>query len=168
MQLSGEHTEVCQYYAFFTGVATPESHPHLWKRLRDEFGPIRKVTKDYPDVPFANAFIGNYIRNELLSREGLCAQILDETVDFYLPHIAHILYRDILGVYNVSPTEKMVTLRIIDSGMEHCKGSIPVGEESVDVEWKKEGGKFVVALSLPTGYSYKVVQSASEVCVDLK
>ena len=128
----------------------------------------------------------------MLSREGLCAQILDETVDFYLPmaeltgtlwenmttvascnhgfasHIAHILYRDILGVYNVSPTEKMVTLRIIDSGMEHCKGSIPVGEESVDVEWKKEGGKFVVALSLPTGYSYKVVQSASEVCVDLK
>ena len=192
LQLSGEHTEVCQYYAFFTGVATPESHPHLWKRLRDEFGPIRKVTQAHSDVPFANAFIGNYMRNELLSCEGLSAQILAESVDFYLPmaeltgtlwenmttvascnhgfasHIAHILYRDILGVYNISPVEKVVTLRMIDSGLEHCKGSIPVGEESVDVEWKKEGGKFVVALSMPEGYSYKLVPSGSEVCVDLK
>lgn len=192
LQLSGEHTEVCQYYAFFTGVATPESHPELWKRLRDEFGPVRKQTKSYPDVPFANAFVGNYMRNELLSREGLSAQILNETVDFYLPmveltgtlwenmttvascnhgfasHIAYVLYRDVLGVYDISPTEKLVYLRMIDSGLEHCKGVIPVGEECVDIEWTREGNKFVVELSLPQGYNYKMLDGRSNVCIKMK
>ena len=192
LELSGEHTEVCQYYAFYTGTATPDSHVDLWKRLRDEFGPIRKQTNAYPDVRFANAFVGNYLRNELLSNEGLSEQILKETVDFYLPmveltgtlwenmtivascnhgfasHIAHVLYRDVLGVYNISPTEKTVTLRIIDSGLEHCKGSIPVNEESVDIEWTKDKDKFNVTLSLPEGYNYKVITTEKEVNVSLK
>lgn len=192
LALSGEHTEACQYYAFFTNTATPESHPDLWKRLRDEFGPVRKQTNAYADVPFANAFIGNYLRNELLSREGLSAQILSETVDFYLPmaeltgtlwenmttvascnhgfasHIAHVLYRDVLGAYDISPTEKMVTLRMIDSGMEHCKGSIPVGEESVDIEWTKNGEDFAVILSLPEGYNFEVIPTQNKVNVVLK
>ena len=192
LELSGEHTEVCQYYAFFTHTATPQSHPELWKRLRDEFGPVRKQTNAHPDVPFANAFVGNYMRNELLSRQGLSAQILSETVDFYLPmveltgtlwenmttvascnhgfasHIAHVLYRDVLGVYDISPTEKKVVLRMIDSGLHHCKGSIPVGDESVDVEWTKENDKFVVTLALPKGYTHQVVTTKSEVCINLK
>ena len=192
LELSGEHTEVCQYYAFYTGTATTNSHVDLWKRLRDEFGPIRKQTNAYPDVRFANAFVGNYLRNELLSNEGLSEQILKETVDFYLPmveltgtlwenmtivascnhgfasHIAHVLYRDVLGVYNILPTEKTVTLRIIDSGLEHCKGSIPVNEESVDIEWRKDKDKFNVTLSLPEGYNYKVITTEKEVNVSLK
>ena len=192
LELSGEHTEVCQYYAFFTHTATPQSHPELWKRLRDEFGPVRKQTNAHPDVPFANAFVGNYMRNELLSRQGLSAQILSETVDFYLPmveltgtlwenmttvascnhgfasHIAHVLYRDVLGVYDISPTEKKVVLRMIDSGLHHCKGSIPVGDESVDVEWTKENDKFVVTLALPKRYTHQVVATKSEVCINLK
>ena len=192
LALSGEHTEACQYYAFFTHTATPESHPDLWKRLREEFGPVRKQTNAYADVPFANAFIGNYLRNELLSREGLSAQILNEVVDFYLPmadltgtlwenmttvascnhgfasHIAHVLYRDVLGVYDISPAEKMVTLRMIDSGLEQCKGSIPVGDESVDIEWTKNGEDFAVILSLPEGYNYGVVPTTNKVNVVLK
>ena len=192
LALSGEHTEACQYYAFFTHTATPESHPDLWKRLRDEFGPVRKQTNAYADVPFANAFIGNYLRNELLSREGLSAQILNEVVDFYLPmadltgtlwenmttvascnhgfasHIAHVLYRDVLGVYDISPAEKMVTLRMIDSGLEQCKGSIPVGDESVDVEWTKNGEEFSVSLSLPEGYNYGVMPTENKVTVVVK
>ncbi|MBR4994950.1 MAG: hypothetical protein IKY82_02685 [Alistipes sp.] len=189
LALSGEHTEACQYYAFYTNTATPESHPELWKRLRDEFGPKRKETNAYADVPFANAFIGNYLRNELLSREGLSSQILDETVDFYLPmanltgtlwenmttvascnhgfasHIAHVLYRDVLGVYDISPTEKKVTLRLIDSGLSKCQGSIPVGDESVDVEWTMQDGEFAVSISLPEGYTYETIPTFAKVSV---
>lgn len=192
LTLSGKHTEACQYYAFFTRTATPESHPELWKRLRDEFGPVRKQTKAYEEVYFANAFIGNYLRNELLSREGLSAQILDETVDFYLPmaeltgtlwenmttvascnhgfasHIANVLYRDVLGVYEISTTEKMVTLRMIDSGLEQCKGSIPVGDESVDVEWTMKDGAFEVTLSLPEGYNFEVIPTQNKASVTLR
>ena len=192
LTLSGEHTEACQYYAFFTRTATPELHPDLWKRLRDEFGPVRKQTNAYADVPFANAFIGNYLRNELLSREGLSTQILNEVVDFYLPmadltgtlwenmttvascnhgfasHIAHVLYRDVLGVYDISPVEKKVVLRMIDSGLEQCKGSIPVGDESVDIEWTKNGEEFTVSLSLPEGYDYGVMPTENKVTVVVK
>ena len=192
LALSGERTEACQYYAFFTRTATPESHPELWKRLRDEFGPVRKQTKAYSDVHMANAFIGNYLRNELLSREGLSAQILDETVDFYLPmaeltgtlwenmttvascnhgfasHIANVLYRDVLGVYEISTTDKRVTLRMIDSGLEQCKGSIPVGDESVDVEWTMKDGTFEVMLSLPEGYTFEVIPTQNKASVTLR
>ena len=187
LELTGNHTEVCQYYAFYFGVATPESHPELWARLRDEFGPARKQTNAYTDVPFANAFIGNYLRMELLSREGLSRKILDESVDFYIPmaeqtgtlwenmtsvascnhgfasHIIRVLNRDVLGVYAISPVEKKVTLRFVDCGLKSCKGSIPVGAESVDVEWKIENGKIEVALSLPEGYTYECLPADLEV-----
>ena len=187
LELTGNHTEVCQYYAFYFGVATPESHPELWARLRDEFGPARKQTNAYADVPFANAFIGNYLRMELLSREGLSRKILDESVDFYIPmaeqtgtlwenmtsvascnhgfasHIIRVLNRDVLGVYAISPVEKKVTLRFVDCGVKSCKGSIPVGAESVDVEWKIENGKIEVALSLPDGYTYECLPADLEV-----
>ena len=153
---------------------------------------MRKQTNAYEDVPFANAFIGNYLRNELLSREGLSAQILKEVVDFYLPmadltgtlwenmttvascnhgfasHIAHVLYRDVLGVYDISPVEKQVVLRMIDSGLEQCKGSIPVGDESVDIEWTKNGEEFTVSLSLPEGYDYGVMPTENKVTVVVK
>lgn len=35
----------CQagFTAEFTGAATPESHPELWKRLVEDFGPKRKT-----------------------------------------------------------------------------------------------------------------------------
>ncbi|HID24583.1 MAG TPA: hypothetical protein EYP14_19590, partial [Planctomycetaceae bacterium] len=45
LQVTRNRTEVCQYFAFFFGVATPESHPKLWARLRDQFGPDRKKTR---------------------------------------------------------------------------------------------------------------------------
>ncbi len=74
--LSREATESCQYYAFFTGVATPESHPDLWQTLVHDFGPHRKTNNKYPHVAFANAFIGNYLRLDLLFRHGLYTEVL--------------------------------------------------------------------------------------------
>ena len=68
--LSGERTEACQYYAFFCDIATPESHPWLWDTLVKDFGPDRKVTGKHPEIWMANAFIGNYLRLDLLDRYG--------------------------------------------------------------------------------------------------
>ena len=187
LELTGNHTEVCQYYAFYTGTATPELYPELWARLRDEFGPVRKQTNAYADVPFANAFVGNYLRMELLSREGLSRQILDESIDFFVPmaeqtgtlwenmtsvascnhgfasHIIRVLNRDVLGVYAISPVEKRVTLRFVDCGLKSCQGSIPVGEESVDVKWSVADGKISVDISLPEGYTYECLPTDMEV-----
>lgn len=84
LKLSGECTETCQYYAFFFKTATPKTYPDLWKTLVEEFGPKRKNTKKYPEIWPSNAFIGNYLRLECLSREGLSSQVLDETKGFFL------------------------------------------------------------------------------------
>ena len=82
-ELSGEVTETCQYYAFFTGVATKEQFGDLWERLVNGFGPHRKEKNDYPDIYFSNAFIGNYLRLELLFRDGLYDQMLDEIKGYF-------------------------------------------------------------------------------------
>jgi len=77
--LSGKCTESCQYYAFFCGIATPESRPELWRRLLLDFGPERVKKGEWPNlcedakwknVYPSNAFIGNYLRLELLYRYG--------------------------------------------------------------------------------------------------
>lgn len=189
LQLTGNHTETCQYYAFMFKTATPESHPELWARLRDEFGPARKQNKKYADVPYSNAFIGNYLRLELLSREGLSKQILEESIAEFLKmadqtgtlwenlnssascnhgfasHVIRVLNRDVLGVYRLSPQEKRVTLRFADCNLKECRGSIPVGDDSVDVEWTLDGNKMDVKISMPEGYTYELVPSALEVSI---
>ena len=191
LQLTGNHTETCQYYAFYFGIATPTTYPELWARLRDEFGPARKQNNPYPDVPFSNAFIGNYLRLELLSREGRSAQILDESIAEYLKmaeqtgtlwehlsptascchgfasHVIRVLNRDVLGVYSIDPARKVVTLRFADCGLAECRGSIPVGEQSVDIRWKATANGLRVKLSLPDGYTYQLLPSDRPVKVSL-
>ena len=85
--LSGERTEACQYYAFFCGIATPESHPWLWNTLVNDFGPDRVQKGVYPEIWVANAFIGNYLRLDLLDRYG-CHEALYENIKGYFTYMA--------------------------------------------------------------------------------
>lgn len=190
LELSGEHTEVCQYYAFLFGIASPESHSALWKRLRDEVVPGRVERGLYPDLHPINAFIGSYLRLELLSKYGLSKQILNESIATYkamadrtgtlweslkpkascnhgfASHLTNVLYRDVLGVYEILPCERKIRLRFIDSGLEWCKGSIPVGDEQLDVEWRRlSNGEFYVKLKLPKGFSYEILPNEDKVSI---
>jgi alpha-L-rhamnosidase len=81
LQSSGECTEVCQYYAFFCGTASLQSHAKLWAYLLEQAGPNR--TADCPLHP-ANAFIGYYLRMDLLSRFGEGERLLDEMKRYFL------------------------------------------------------------------------------------
>jgi len=76
-------TEVCQYYAFFFHVADGESYPELKNIVLNGFGAHRKIKNDYPDVPFANAFIGNYMRMMILMEMGEYAQVLQDIRDYF-------------------------------------------------------------------------------------
>ena len=76
-------TETCQYYAFFFGTATRELHPKLWQTLVEEFGPDRKAKGLHPDVHPSNAFIGNYLRLELLRKSGLRDQVRREIGGYF-------------------------------------------------------------------------------------
>ena len=80
---TGERTETCQYYAFFTGIATPDTYPELWQRLLVEFGPQRTQKELWPEIWPSNAFIGNFLRLELLRREKRYVQLLHECTDYF-------------------------------------------------------------------------------------
>ena len=180
LEVTRNRTEVCQYYAFFFNVATPQSHPALWKRLKEEFGPRRKITKAFPEVHPANAFIGNMLRMEILSRYGLTQQILHESVDYFLymaertgtlweniddeascnhgfaSHIVRTLNRDVLGIHAVDPVGKVVRLRFPALDLAWCEGILPIGEGRVVLAWRLEGNRLKYRVSVPAGYRLEI------------
>lgn len=185
LKVTRNRTEVCQYFAFYFGVAKPESHPELWRRLCEEFGPKRKDTKAYPEIHEANAFVGNMIRLELLSRAGRSRQILDESIDYLLymaertgtlwenvgdyaslnhgfaSHIVVTLYRDVLGVRHIDPVNKEVLVRFADVPLQFCRGRIPVGDSEISLEWRKEDGTLRYALTVPEGFTVRIEKPES-------
>lgn len=87
LQVTGECTEVCQYYAFFFGIATKEEYPELYKRLMEEFGPHRDKEVTYPHVYPANAFIGNYLRLDILMQNEEYERV-QEDIEGYFGYMA--------------------------------------------------------------------------------
>lgn len=83
-KLSGERSETCQYYAFFTGIATPEMYPKLWETMVTSFGPYRETMGIYQDIYPSNAFIGHFLRLILLHRYGKSQQMLEEIKGYFL------------------------------------------------------------------------------------
>ena len=177
---TGERTETCQYYAFFFHTATPQTHPALWETLRADFGPDRKQNQKHPEIYFANAFIGNYLRLELLSRQGLSSQILGETKGYFFKmaeltetlwendtptascchgfasHVERLMFRDVLGIRSIDALNKRIALAFADVPLQSCSGTMPVGDGAVTVSWRKEGSAFRYSWQAPKGYDVTV------------
>ncbi len=175
LQVTRNRTETCQYYAFFFNVATPESHPELWRKLLAEFGPNRDSAVQYPEIHPANAFIGFFLRLDILSRYGQNRLVLEQLYKNYLPmaqttgtlwehkdtsascnhgfasHVAHILYRDILGI-RVDPVARTVTFRVPDLPLDWCEARIPVGDEWIEAGWSRKTGAIQRHLMVPKGF----------------
>ena len=175
-------TEVCQYLAFFSGVATPERNPVLWKRLVEEMGPMRKADA-YPAIHGSNMLFGYSLRFVLLSETGgFSARVLDEIRHCYLPMAektgtlweavssegyscchgfpsmaAWLLVRDALGVKSIDRKSKTLSMASVSElPLDWCAGKIPVSStESIGVSWRKTGGKPSVQLDLPPGWKKK-------------
>lgn len=93
LRLSGKITETCQYYAFFCGTATPDKNPDLWQALLNDFGPQRVPRNNWPNfrpdakyqnVYPSNAFIGDYLRLELLFRYGEHEKLIENIKGYFL------------------------------------------------------------------------------------
>ncbi len=89
LKLEPESTETCQYYAFFTGVASIEEDAQLWNTMVNDFGPERKSNNKHPEIAFSNAFIGNYLRLDLLARAGLHEK-LEKNIRGYFDFMAQL------------------------------------------------------------------------------
>ena len=60
----------------------------LLETLLRKFGPKRDVQETYPDIAPSNAFIGDYLRLELLLTLGKTEDIMDEIIRYFAP-MAH-------------------------------------------------------------------------------
>jgi len=180
LEVTRNRTETCQYYAFFFNVATPTSHPELWRKLLSEFGPDRDPAVRHPEIHPANAFIGFFLRLDILSCYGQHRLILEQLYKNYLPmaqitgtlwehkdasascnhgfasHVAHILYRDILGL-RVDPVAKTVIFRIPDLPLDWCDARIPVGNEWIEAGWRRKAGAIQHHLRVPKGFVATIV-----------
>jgi alpha-L-rhamnosidase len=180
LKVTENTTEVCQYYAFYFDIATPKSHPALWKKLINEFGPNRNDAKVYPNVFRANAFMGNYMRMDILSRYGLQSQLIMEIQDYFYfmadktgtlwehtgnhascnhgfaSYIGHVLYRDVLGISNIDYVKKEITIRFTDIVLDSCSGSIPIDDDVVELQWKRSGNTIEYSLKIPKDYTAKI------------
>ncbi len=181
LQVTRNRTETCQYYAFYTGTATPEKYPELWKKLANEFGPQRKQTKKYPEIHGANMLNGIMLRLDLLSRNGLVQKAARELIDYNLymaektgtlwenvgdyascnhgfaSHAVNVLYRDVLGLYRVDTVNKVIHLRFGDVNLDFCRGTMPTPDGPCRLSWEKDDkGTLVYQLDTPAGYKVQV------------
>jgi alpha-L-rhamnosidase len=76
-------TETCQYYAFYFDVAKREDYCALFDTLIEKFGPKRDIKTVYPHIAQSNAIVGNYLRLELLLKNGFYKEVLEECKDFF-------------------------------------------------------------------------------------
>lgn len=83
LKLSGTITETCQYYAFFTGIADKENNENLWNIMVNKFGPERDTETVYPEVFESNAFIGDYLRLEILFNNGYYDNVVNDIKSYF-------------------------------------------------------------------------------------
>lgn len=180
LEVTQNYSEVCQYFAFFFGVADKARDFGLWQILMEDFGPKRQERGLWPEVHPANMFIGNMLRMELLSREGRSGQILQESMDYlmamvrrtgtlwenmqdtaslnhgFASHTAVTLFRDILGVRMINPRARVVRIVLPDAPLESCRGEVPCGDGTVSLSWERSGRTITYGASVPEGFRLMV------------
>lgn len=85
-------SEVCQYYAIFFGLVKNLNDPKfafLKNAVFNIFGPLREKNGLLPDVEYANALMGIYIRMELLYGFGEYDKLLEE-IKIYFGKMAEL------------------------------------------------------------------------------
>jgi alpha-L-rhamnosidase len=176
LAVTTNRSEACQYYAFFFDFATPTTLSLLWHRLRDEFGPQRKQTGAHPEIHPANAFIGNYLRLDVLSRYGQHQQVIDEIRSYFLKmadttgtlwendgtyascnhgfasHVVRWILRDLIGLCDVDQVNRRISLREPMSMNGWATIELPVAGGQLTVDLRSEGEKRHFDVSLPDGF----------------
>ena len=176
LAVTHNRSETCQYYAFFFDIASPKSRPDLWRTLTSDFGPKRDIKTVHPEIHISNAFIGNYLRIEVLSRAGMINQILRESAAYFgymadrtgtlwentdasascnhgfASHVAVMMLRDVVGIAKVDHVKKRVYVVPSLSELPWSTGSIPVSGGVITVSWKKTDLGYKRTLKAPVGW----------------
>ena len=170
--LNPDRTETCQYYAFFTGVATKDKHPDLWRRMVEGFGPRRTSDGVFP----SDMFFGRLLRLDLLARDGHAAKTAAEIKNYLLDmakesgtlwefadghdsrchafaaYAAMLMVRDVLGL-SVDHARKTVKVSAVETPLSFCKVSLPVSDGEIEFTFAKEGETAQRMVRLPHGWT---------------
>ncbi len=158
-------TETCQYYAFYFGIATPETHGKLLDTLINVFGATRDTERVYPNVYKSNAFIGNFLRLDYLTKQGRAIEALKQAKDYFLymakrtltlwehdkpsascnhgfgSYIINIMVQGLTGFVACSNKEAIFQNEIM--GID-CEISIPIKNEYINIT-VKDGKRTITA-----------------------
>lgn len=83
LEVQSDISECGQYFAFFFGLAGRETCGELWNTLVRDFGIERRENNKWENVVFANAFVGNYLRMELLLQYGEHEKLLEDIKKYF-------------------------------------------------------------------------------------
>ncbi|WP_308637484.1 alpha-L-rhamnosidase-related protein [Paenibacillus silvisoli] len=177
IELTDHRTEVCQYYAAFFGIADTQEQRNWFASLLHDFSPGRgsdePTIADISGVHPANAFIGYYLRMELLSQAGASAQLLQEIAAFFggmakrtgtlwehnrttascnhgfASHVVRCLYRDALGIESLDLNNNRLTISFTDTDLQRCSGKLPTPFGPVELAWQVQGDELHYTLTAP-------------------
>ncbi|QHW31764.1 hypothetical protein GZH47_13555 [Paenibacillus rhizovicinus] len=184
LEILDHRTEVCQYYAAYFGIADAEELPVWFDSLLQDFSPSRDkdaaFVADIGGIHPANAFIGYYLRMELLSRHGATAQLLEEIKAFFgkmaertgtlwehnrtqascnhgfASHVARALYRDALGIKSLNSQRGKLTVAFTDNALASCSGTLPTPDGDIALSWRAEGDTIFYRLSAPSSLTVEI------------
>lgn len=83
LETTGNHSEICQYIAFYFKFASPETDPELFDTLCRDFGPDRNKRTVWQDVCDAAVLFGWPLRLDMLFRAGKFKQLLEDIKGYY-------------------------------------------------------------------------------------
>lgn len=70
----------------------------------------------------------------------------------FASHVAHSLYRDLLGVRHIDTQNKTVRLKIADVGLDWCEGKLLTPDGPVVIRWWNDNGQTRRHVEIPAGY----------------
>ena len=154
-------SETCQYYAFFTNTISIKTHPKLFNLLKKEFGYHRDEKKKYPHIYKSNAFIGNYLRLEMLKRNNETEQLLKECKDYFsfMAKRTHTLWEHsyVFGSLNHGFASYAANLII-----QSLTGIISYNEKLRTITYKKPTVKLDFNALIPFGSGIKISRHNGE------
>ena len=81
LTITGNHSEICQYFAFFMDIIDPNEKKwkNMFRKLADNNADIRK------SLAPVNMFIGRIMRLDLLQQNGFRQKVIAESIQHFVP-----------------------------------------------------------------------------------
>ncbi len=182
LNLTGNISEACQYYAFYFNIADSIAYPGLWKTMMNKIGTNTNNQALNSKVAKADFLAGLMLRLELLSRYECKQELMNEIKGYfynmaeltgtfwehcydydggsynhgYTSYTACLILKDVLGVKYVDPDKKEIGIEFSGSNIKKCNGTIPVGDEIISFNWKRDDIIIQYSLNIPNGYKVKI------------